>query len=901
MNRLRFILTLLALVADVGVAASAEKPLPQSRAESNERQANAGDPLSRLRKITVRGVCSDERGAAVAGARVRIFRYPSQFDVPLLVADLRADAEGKFSTDDLDTAIDDADFAHTGDVCVAATAERHVSAIRWINQETLLAAAPAIDPFAPPAAARQQRDIVELSLELHDNPGTLSGTVTDESGRPVSGVTVFLPMPTSFQQPLPGVRSAVTDEAGRYSIADLNPWTAGQSIRGARNAKEQLVVTSSVFLLDHPDYARTIAHNTAVPQTVNVILHPPAILEGAVVDAVAHRPAANVIVSAQGVARNGWYQTRADRQGRYRLRMTKDHYNIWAEAEDRIPIAAKAIKAEPGKTVSVADIPLVRGGFVTGRVTEPATNHQVAPPLRVAHYGPARPRTGAAVTFAEVNADGTYRLRVAPGINYIYHMTGRASQVVSVEDGQEVKVDLEPGNRANNDAFADDIRLAATLLKQAEFEDAEQESLAKRGQGEPIPKLVGRQRGDTPTARLLDKLEAQNAGEELFKDSWCRTLKEIVDLGPPAVPELIAELDATDNDRMLRCLGFTLRAIGDKRAVPALIRAIPKTLLPPGSDMGLRSDDAELLKFAQQHDVSAQDRDGSYSFGRPVREIFAALQKLTGERRGEEQLFHIFLDGLSSQRRMKRELYQRSAQAWADWWEKTGAKQLGDAAYLRVTLPPLVAAEPKAPPPPGMHFKVDSGSSNWLLESVLNPKSRTVFYDFDTGRVSDLPEKWREAKNIEARLDEIIAWARQDGFDLMGSEYVSPDGGPNIFSLRSIDLRTWELGENRWKMQSDDITLEALQAEGTPAGDLLLHRDKESKAFDPRAIASFLYITSEGTPGLLFVGIEVQDDSLKPGGRSEGDNELKPIAFRKGRRFGFKNFTEAKPAEDQPR
>ncbi|MGH7137043.1 MAG: hypothetical protein ACREHD_14985, partial [Pirellulales bacterium] len=356
--------------------------------------------------------------------------------------------------------------------------------------------------------------------------------------------------------------------------------------------------------------------------------------------------------------------------------------------------------------------------------------------------------------------------------------------MVSVEDGQEVTVDWGSGKPGGNDDFAADLQLAAALRKQAQLEDAE------------LP--VGR-RGNTPTARLLDKLEAQNGGNELFQDSWLRTLKQIVDLGPAAVPELLAELDTTENDRMLRCLGFTLRAIGDKRALPALIRAIPKTLRPPGSDMGLRADDAELLKFAQQHDLNPQDRDGSYGFGRPVREICGALQKLSGEKHGEEQMFHMFLDGLPSQQRMKRELHQRTAQAWADWWEKNWANQGVDAAS-RVNLPPLVAGEANAPPQPGMHFKVESGGSGWVLENVLNPKSKTVFYDFDTGRVSDVPTRWREAKNMEAQLDEIIAWARQEGFDLMGSEYASPDGGERVFALRSIGLSAWELGSHRWKM-----------------------------------------------------------------------------------------------------
>ena len=412
-----------------------------------------------------------------------------------------------------------------------------------------------------------------------------------------------------------------------------------------------------------------------------------------------------------------------------------------------------------------------------------------------------------------------------------------------------------------------------------------------------------RQRGDTPTGRLLDKLERQNASDELFQDSWCRTLKEIVDLGPAAVPELIEELDAMHGrDCMVRCLGFTLRAIGDKRAVPALIRAIPGTLLPPTSDWGVTAKDPGLVKFAQQNDLEPIDGGKDYAFGSPVREICGALKKLTGQSFGEKQIFGVFLDGLPSQRRMKRELYQRTAQSWADWWEKNGAKQVKDKAYARVDLPELVSEEPKAPPPPGTHFKLgDSGGTGFVLESVLNRQSEFVFYDFDTGRRSSLPDRWRAAKNIEAKLDEIVAWALREGFDLMGTQYASPNSDARVFAIRSLGLRVWELDKHRWKMSSEDITVEELQAEGTPAEGLLFHREGENGAVDPKARASFLYITREGTPGLLFVGVEVQDVNLEDGAIEAGlvdDFELHPTGFCKGRRLGWKDFEELKPPAD---
>jgi hypothetical protein len=900
---------------------------------SKEQPAAKGPAAQAMKKMTIRGVCLDGEDSPVAGARVRVFRYPSRSDAPLLIADLRTGQDGKFVVPDVETAIGRAElFSTMSDLCLAGTAEGRASVTRRLDGAESQPVAAAVDPFAPRSTAPPEQPVVELSLVLSDKPGTLSGTVTDQSGRPVSGARVFLP--SGFDEPIPGVAMAITDEAGRYAISDLRSWKAGENMAVDRYGRplkqtadnlprERIVVTRSTFLVDHPDYARTMAYYTAVPQTVDVTLHPPAVVEGAVVDAVTNRPAARVVVSAQGVARRGWFQTRTDDRGRYRLRMTKDHYNIWAEAEDRIPIAAKAVEATPGQTRAGTDIRLVRGALITGRVIDPATDEPPIPgvhgPHRVGHYGPARPRTGAAVTSALVEADGTYRLRVAPGTNYVYLMTAAmpnqgASAVVSVEDGQELNLDLRLGEHrpgAEND-FASDLALAARLRKQAQEEDQGALSpgqalsvseMRRLGQAPPVP--IGRKRGDTPTGRLLTKLEGQNAGEQRFKDDWCATLREIVDLGPAAVPELIEELDATQNDMMLRCLGFTLRAIGDPRAAPALIRAIPKTLLPPGSDMGLVAADAELLKFMQQHDLDAMDRNNRYSFGRPVREICGALEKLTGQKHGEEQLFHIFLDGLPSQRRMKMALFQQTAPRWADWWEKEGPIKV-DAAYSRVNLPDFDPIEPGNPLPPGTHFKLAGGGSGWVLESVLNPASKTVFYDFDTGRASELPERWRAAQDIAGRLDEIVAWARQEGFDLMGTEYTPPNDAQPVFALRSIGMQTWELAANRWKMRSDDVTLESLEAEGRPAGELLLHRDNErgngeKDRFDPQATATFLYLTREGTPGLLFVGVEVQDDNLKPGGAMAADVELQPIAFRKGRRFGFKNFEEGRPAGDSPR
>ena len=405
---------------------------------------------------------------------------------------------------------------------------------------------------------------------------------------------------------------------------------------------------------------------------------------------------------------------------------------------------------------------------------------------------------------------------------------------------------------------------------------------------------AGADKVESVTHQLLRKLKEQNAGPILFTDPWWHTLQELVDQGPVAVPELIEELDATHDARMVRCLGFILRAINDKRAVPALIRAIPKTLFTGSSDMGLNIDDPMLAKFAQEHQLDPQSSSKDYTFGRPVREISAALEKLTSVNHGNEELFHIFLVGTEYQRQRQRDFFSRKAETWADWWEKNWASHVDDPKYAKVGLPVRNREDVVSPTQLDVSFKTVGRNSNWILESVLNPSAKIVFYDFDVGRAGALPEKWRHSEDISAHLNEITIWAIGEGFDLMGTEYRTANGR-NVFVLRSLRMQIWQLPDERWKMTFRDITLQTLQDEGKVAAKPLLYYDKSIDSPDPDKTASYFFITRHGTPGLLFVGIEVQDDSLKPGGQFDGDDELNPIAFYKGRRFAFSLFEEFLP------
>ena len=415
---------------------------------------------------------------------------------------------------------------------------------------------------------------------------------------------------------------------------------------------------------------------------------------------------------------------------------------------------------------------------------------------------------------------------------------------------------------------------------------------AKRGQtppaaqqaATPVKKPPLRPRGDSAVAALLDRLEQQNSGS--YSDAWLMTMKEIIELGPDCVPELIEELDATDNDRMLRCLGFMLRAINDKRAVPALIRAIPRTLRKPGSDMGLSTIDPDLFKFAQQHELNPGQSDKHYGFSRPVREICGALRKLTGRQMDEQQIFGQFLAGMPPERRRARSRYFQVAKSWADWWEQNWDEFVQDRAYSRVNLSQPVSY---SLPRQGETIGTLGTRSELVLQSVLDPQARQVFYDIDADVFGELPERWRDSAEIQSHMDEILVWAAQQGYDLMGTEYKASGDAKPVVALRGVGLQAWELDPARWKQDRNAVTLELLREEGRLAVGYLLRRERQkpSQVADPSATASFLVVTGERSPALIHVGVETHQARQRPGTFFQGDPDLNPIGSSTGRRFAI--------------
>ncbi|HJT33672.1 MAG TPA: hypothetical protein VJ783_16625 [Pirellulales bacterium] len=289
-------------------------------------------------------------------------------------------------------------------------------------------------------------------------------------------------------------------------------------------------------------------------------------------------------------------------------------------------------------------------------------------------------------------------------------------------------------------------------------------------------------------------------------DEWASAIRELTDIGPAAVPELVRELETTDRDFTLRALGFTLRAIGDRRAVPHLIRAIPKTLRPPGSDCGCVVTDEELFAFMKLHDRSPGEGK-HFSYGRPVNEILDTLEKLTGHREppGDGQrddLRHVFLGGSDVEQTAQRKRFEERMQAWQAWWGKNWRQFVTERQLATVAIVPrpddLVARDGLAKF--GPLFPTGAGVRlgpvrEVVLESAQHWDAKSHI-DFDTGRVYeyleqlDLPDGQNDT-DFGAR---VKTWYRQHGID--ARSYGSVEGQ---------DLFVWLVDDSRWETLEDEI------------------------------------------------------------------------------------------------
>src|SRR3954468_2935013 len=117
---------------------------------------------------------------------------------------------------------------------------------------------------------------------------------------------------------------------------------------------------------------------------------------------------------------------------------------------------------------------------------------------------------------------------------------------------------------------------------------------------------IGATSADPPVDKLVQVRaclwKLRNYSVFVNNDEWLGAIRQLAEAGRDAVPDIVAELDGTQSDAEIRALAFALRAIGDPRACPALIKAVARTSVL-SSDYGLNVADKELDRWVQAHQI----------------------------------------------------------------------------------------------------------------------------------------------------------------------------------------------------------------------------------------------------------------------------------------------------------
>lgn len=368
----------------------------------------------------------------------------------------------------------------------------------------------------------------------------------------------------------------------------------------------------------------------------------------------------------------------------------------------------------------------------------------------------------------------------------------------------------------------------------------------------------------TPINSVADAIRILTEGPKVEPtEIWARAIKHLADHPEQSLPALIEALDGEDRDHPISKLAFALRALGDARAVPALIRAFPRTLKPGRSDYGLiLGGDKALCEFMQQHDGNGKPRPASdhFDYGRAFREVVFSLRRLTGKQFNEMELNWISLKGTAQQQRIARSQFQRVAQKWAVWWEKEWEQFVRDPSYSKVGL--AVAAEPALliiggrKPPSGPDVKLNGAGWGGTIQSV-NDTGEACFVDLDTRREAGWPDELAPLGKTRLDSPELLEWARREGFDVVGISHTPEGEKKPLYCLMPLDLEAWKITEDEHRELGDAVLGKQPYPLTRPV-ELLIPRRNVAKPRDPKHSGdSFLFVTREGTAGVLRLTAQV--------------------------------------------
>jgi protocatechuate 3,4-dioxygenase beta subunit len=275
----------------------------------------------------------------------------------------------------------------------------------------------------------------ERSEDMHiylQPPVTVSGEVVDKNGKPVSKATV-----TCHLQVIdPDERYCYisSDQVNRRLLAATNEEGMFMIENLPKNSNLNLTIEAEGFATLHV-YNKGDNRFEIKAGTKDLLytLLPEGRIEGEVVDAESGKKAAGIpLFCAEKEDRYATQRTQTDDDGNFHFKGLKAGvYTVLVDfSEKRLDytvLAKENVQVAEGECVKGRKMEMIKGGYVTGRVTDAKTGTPVKD-ATLGFLGPMCPGRNYPGPYTVTNEDGTYKFVLPPGENTIMCYGGKGYQ-----------------------------------------------------------------------------------------------------------------------------------------------------------------------------------------------------------------------------------------------------------------------------------------------------------------------------------------------------------------------------------------------------------------------------------------------------------------------------------------
>jgi RNA polymerase sigma factor (sigma-70 family) len=370
-------------------------------------------PGAPVQYTTLRGRILDTAGKPASGVSVTFLRYGAEMGTETAFAQTRTDSGGHY-----------------------AIARVPVGPDSW----SIIADSGKSLGFGMPGRDCGLLPPTQVRLRLVDTNGRpavgvrlqpLILTLAEANGNPVT-VNLSVGCPIRLQ--------SSSDVSGQVTFAGL-----------PQGAVASFAVLDTKYVRRPPAADGLVLASAASSGSVTVSLQPGASVTGQVVYGPMNLPAAGVRLGAQQIGTSAWGEAVTDANGRYQIaQLLPGRYNLAVDEQsaalggDWTAAAIPGLALGTGQRQAGQDLRLVPGVLITGKVTMRGSGRP-AVGVEIGAYGPAHPRTGAWVSGGWTGSDGAYQIRVPPGRQHVYSMSGAASSPgvdVTLTNGRDAAVDF---------------------------------------------------------------------------------------------------------------------------------------------------------------------------------------------------------------------------------------------------------------------------------------------------------------------------------------------------------------------------------------------------------------------------------------------------------------------------